>query len=108
MAFNEPRTMPPRLRPSNVPNGTHQFPANQPRPTTQTTLEKSALRFDCYPHQISTTTTFVEEEAFGEEKDLGEEKALCLCKLVEEERCEKRRTRENQTTQFIFLKCFPN
>jgi len=49
----------------------------------------------------------VEEEAFGEEKILGKEKALCLCKLVEEERCGRRRTRKNRTNLAYFFKMFP-
>ncbi|QCD87254.1 hypothetical protein DEO72_LG3g1788 [Vigna unguiculata] len=74
MAFNEPRTTPPRVRPSNAPNDTHQFLPNPPRPTTQTTLEKFAIRFDCYPQQ----QPLWKNNLLGKKKLLGK-KYLCVC-----------------------------
>jgi len=74
MVFNEPRTTPPRVCPSIAPNDTHQFPANPPRPTTQTTLEKSTIRFECNPQQ----QPLWKNSLLGNKKLLGK-KYLCVC-----------------------------
>jgi len=51
----------------------------------------------------------MEEQPFGEEKTLGEEIPLCLCKLVEEEHCGEGEGRgKTEPTHYIFLKCFSN
>jgi len=44
-----------------------------------------------------------------EEEPFGKEKTLCLCNLVEEERCGKEEEEgKTEPTQFIFFKCFHN
>ncbi|QCD86705.1 hypothetical protein DEO72_LG3g1230 [Vigna unguiculata] len=97
--------MPTRVRPSNAPNRTHHFPRNPPPPTTQTTLENSAIHFHCDP----------QHQPLWKDSLLGKKKLLrykCLCACVT---CSKKKeetygleTRENEPTHCIFLKYFSN
>jgi len=93
MAFNKPTTTPTRVRPSNAPNGTHHFPPNPSPPTTQTTLENSAICFHYDPqHQ-----PLWKDSLLGKKK-LLRYKCLCACvtcskkKLARKEKDEGKRT----------------
>jgi len=92
MTFNEPRTTPPRVRPSNAPNDTHQFPANPSRPTTQTTLEKSVIQQPLWKNSL-----------LGKKKLLGK-KYLCVCVTWSKKNVagkEKDERKPNQHTVFF-------
>ncbi|QCE08109.1 hypothetical protein DEO72_LG9g3134 [Vigna unguiculata] len=94
--------MPTRVRPSNAPNGTHHFLPNPPPPTTQTTLENSAIRFHCDP----------QHQPLWKDSLLGKKKLLrykCLCACVtylKKILAGKEKNEVKRTNTLCFLKMF--